>query len=138
MKHGNGRLVPGLDEGIHTMKVGGVRRLLIPPKLGYIDVGLGPVPQYPWQRYRLNKLLDEMVAIGAGTIIFEVTLLNVIDDEANQGYYTDDSLTPEDFNKLRENLRIKGLQHSQVKKSILFFSINMRSVHKGIQSSGTS
>ena len=33
---------------------------------------------------------------------------NVIEDEADQGYYTDDSLTPEDFETLRENLRIQG------------------------------
>lgn len=110
IKHGNGRMIPGLDEGLHTMKVGGYRRIIIPPKLGYIDNGLGPIPEYPWQRYRLNSLLDEMVAIGAGTIIFEVKLLSVIEDEADQGYYSDDSLSPEDFATLRENLRIKGLQ----------------------------
>jgi FKBP-type peptidyl-prolyl cis-trans isomerase len=113
IKHGNGRMIPGLDEGLHTMKVGGYRRIIIPPKLGYIDNGLGPIPEYPWQRYKLNSLLDQMISIGAGTIIFEVKLLSVINDEADQGYYLDDSLSPEDFNTLRENLRIKGLQQRQ-------------------------
>jgi FKBP-type peptidyl-prolyl cis-trans isomerase len=113
IKHGNGRMIPGLDEGLHTMQVGGYRRIIIPPKLGYVDNGLGPIPEYPWQRYKLNSLLDQMVTIGAGTIIFEVKLLSVIDDEADQGYYQDDSLSPEDFDRLRENLRIKGLRERQ-------------------------
>ena len=33
-KHGNGRIVRGLDEAIHTMKVGGSRRAVIPKSLG--------------------------------------------------------------------------------------------------------
>jgi FKBP-type peptidyl-prolyl cis-trans isomerase len=113
IKHGNGRMIPGLDEGLHTMQVGGYRRIIIPPKLGYIDSGLGPIPEYPWQRYKLNSLLDQMITIGAGTLIFEVKLLSVIEDEADQGYYQDDSLSPEDFDILRENLRLKGLKERQ-------------------------
>jgi len=108
LKHGNGRMIAGLDEGLHTMKVGGVRRILIPPKLGFVDVGLGPLPEMPWNRYKLNNLLDQMVAVAGGTIIYEVRLRNVIVDEADQGYYEDDSLTPEEFETLRENLRIKA------------------------------
>jgi FKBP-type peptidyl-prolyl cis-trans isomerase len=107
LKHGNGRTIPGLDEGLHTMKVGGKRRLLIPPKLGYIENGLGPIPEYPWDRRKLNQLLTSMVEQAGGTVIFEVTLLSAIDDEADQGYYSDDSLSPEDFDTLRKNLQRK-------------------------------
>lgn len=113
LKHGNGRTIPGLDEGLHTMKVGGKRRLLIPPKLGYIDSGLGPIPEYPWDRSKLNKLLTSMIEQAGGTVIFEVTLLSVIDDEADQGYYTDDSLSPEDFDTLRKNLQRKVQNNMQ-------------------------
>jgi FKBP-type peptidyl-prolyl cis-trans isomerase len=60
LKHGNGQTIAGLDEGLHTMKVGGKRRILIPPKLGFVDVGLGPLPVGPLNRYRLNQLLDQM------------------------------------------------------------------------------
>lgn len=107
LKHGNGRTIPGLDEGLHTMKVGGKRRLLIPPKLGYIENGLGPIPEYPWDRNKLNNLLTSMIEQSGGTVIFEVTLLSAIDDEADQGYYSDDSLSPEDFDTLRKNLQKK-------------------------------
>lgn len=113
LKHGNGRTIPGLDEGLHTMKVGGKRRLLIPPKLGYIDSGLGPIPEYPWDRNKLNKLLTSMIEQSGGTVIFEVTLLSAIDDEADQGYYSDDSLSPEDFDTLRKNLQRKVQENMQ-------------------------
>lgn len=108
IKHGNGKTIPGLDEGIHTMKVGGVRRLIIPPKLGYVANGLGPFPANPWDRRKLGDLLDGMIAARGGQLIFEVELRSVIEDEANQGYYTDQSLTPEDFDKLRLNLQKAG------------------------------
>ena len=108
VKHGNGRMIAGLDEGLHTMKVGGTRRLLIPPKLGFVDVGLGPLPDQPWNRNKLNQLLDQMIELSGGTMIYEVTLLSVIPDEADLGYYSDASLSPDDFNTLRENLTQQG------------------------------
>lgn len=111
IKHGNGRMIPGLDEGLHTLKVGGKRRLIIPPKLGYVGPGvLGPLPEGPLGRYKLNKLLNEMVEVRGGNVVFDVELRSVIDDEADQGYYEDASLTPEDFNTLRENLQAKASQ----------------------------
>lgn len=108
LKHGNGRTIAGLDEGLHSMKVGGKRRIIIPPKLGFVDVGLGPMPELPWNRWKLDKLLDQTIELVGGTVIYEVTLLAVVADEADQGYYQDSSLSPEDFATLRENLRLQG------------------------------
>ena len=56
---GAGRVIAGWDQGVVGMKVGGRRRLVIPPELGYGDRGAGSV-------------------IGPGeTLIFVVDLLDV-------------------------------------------------------------
>lgn len=56
---GVGQVVPGWDEGVMSMKVGGKRKLVVPPQLGYGAAGAGGV-----------------IPPNA-TLIFEVELLDI-------------------------------------------------------------
>lgn len=55
---GRGTVIKGWDEGLMTMKVGGKRKLTVPPKLGY---GANSQPNIP----------------ANSTLIFDVELLNI-------------------------------------------------------------
>lgn len=41
---GSGQVIPGFDEGVFQMKVGGRRKIVIPSRLGYGPSGTGPIP----------------------------------------------------------------------------------------------
>ena len=41
---GQGRVIPGWDEGISLLKVGGKAKLIIPPSLAYGNRAIGPIP----------------------------------------------------------------------------------------------
>ncbi|MFW9960345.1 MAG: FKBP-type peptidyl-prolyl cis-trans isomerase [Candidatus Thorarchaeota archaeon] len=59
-KIGVGQVIQGWDQGVMTMKIGGKRKLTIPPELAYgsEDIGDGLIPPY-------------------STLIFEVELLDL-------------------------------------------------------------
>lgn len=43
-KIGSGQVIPGWDQGVAGMKVGGVRLLVVPPSVGYGSTDHGPIP----------------------------------------------------------------------------------------------
>ena len=50
------QVVAGFDEGVTGMKVGGIRRIIIPPALGYGSQGSGPVPPNSIMVFRIEVL----------------------------------------------------------------------------------
>jgi hypothetical protein len=80
-KHGNGYTCQGLEEAIHTMRVGGRRRVVVPAALGY-TADKGPYPPSGGSR---SKLFE---AITTGQpVLFDVELLSAVDDRLDRGEY---------------------------------------------------
>ena len=55
---GSGQVIQGFDMGVTGMKVGGKRKITVPPELGYGTRGSGPIP-------------------GNTTLIFELEILKI-------------------------------------------------------------
>lgn len=64
---GAGQVIQGWDQGIAGMKVGGVRRLIIPPSLAYGGTRSGPIPPNAALVFEIELVAVE-VAVTAGSV----------------------------------------------------------------------
>jgi FKBP-type peptidyl-prolyl cis-trans isomerase len=75
---GDGTAIQGVDEGIRGMKVGGVRRLLIPPSLAYVE-GLedgkpGPLPNGFGPKQQMRRVQKIRKDVPGEYVYLEVQL----------------------------------------------------------------
>mmetsp|Transcript_8479 Transcript_8479/g.25481 ORF Transcript_8479/g.25481 Transcript_8479/m.25481 type:complete len:176 (+) Transcript_8479:242-769(+) len=75
---GKDKLIPGLDEGLRTMREGGRRRLLIPATLGYRDLTEIPVPPNFGRRQRLRSVVLNKSRTEGGEVLMDIELRRVL------------------------------------------------------------
>ena len=73
--------IPGLDEGIRGMKVGGIRRVVVPPSLAYVG-GLesnspGPVPPGFGPKQRIKRVMENRMDVPDESFLLDVKLTRV-------------------------------------------------------------
>lgn len=105
-KLGNGRVIKGMDDALHTMTVGSRRRLIIPLNLGYNRFALGPLPVKPENRRALSKYLT-LVEQNKGKFVADVELAYIGEDENDQGYYDDIPVTNDEIRALADEVKQK-------------------------------
>jgi hypothetical protein len=97
LKHGNGQTVKGVELALHSMAVGGRRRVELPQEtLGYVFGALGPLPPGRRARENLQEEINETERAGRQiNLVFDLELLSAMDDVNDRGYYDDVTITVE-------------------------------------------
>ena len=74
--------IPGLDEGIRGMKVGGIRRIVVPPSLAYVGglddaISPGPVPKGFGPKQRIKRVMENRRDVPDESFLLDVKLTRV-------------------------------------------------------------
>jgi len=80
---GSGKVIPGIEAAVKSMRVGGLRRVIIPPSQGYQNTSQEPIPPNFFDRQRLFTTIFNPTRLAngegstLGTLIFDIDLINI-------------------------------------------------------------
>ncbi|KAK7251972.1 hypothetical protein RIF29_35612 [Crotalaria pallida] len=80
---GAGKVISGIEVAVRSMKVGGIRRVIIPPSLGYQNTSQEPIPPNFFDRQRLFTTIFNPTRLAngegstLGTLIFDIELVSL-------------------------------------------------------------
>ncbi|XP_020586359.1 peptidyl-prolyl cis-trans isomerase FKBP17-1, chloroplastic isoform X1 [Phalaenopsis equestris] len=80
---GSGKVISGIESAVKTMKVGGIRRVIIPPSQGYQNTSQEPIPPNFFDRQRLYTTIFNPTRLAngegstLGTLIFDIELVSL-------------------------------------------------------------
>ncbi|WJX18019.1 hypothetical protein P8452_07864 [Trifolium repens] len=80
---GSGKVIAGIDVAVRSMKIGGIRRVIIPPSLGYQNTSQEPLPPNFFDRQRLFTTIFNPTRLAngegstLGTLIFDIELVGL-------------------------------------------------------------
>jgi hypothetical protein len=115
-KHGNNRVIRGIDDALHSMTVGSKRRVIIPYNLGYNEYALGPVPIESGNRRKTSQYLT-LIEQNKGKLVADLELAFIGEDENDQGYYSDIPIPLDDIRALaaeqQQYMQERKLQRQQ-------------------------
>ncbi|KAL5549109.1 hypothetical protein UlMin_004340 [Ulmus minor] len=80
---GSGKVISGIETAVKSMKVGGIRRIIIPPSQGYQTTSQEPIPPNFFDRQRLFTTIFNPTRLAngegstLGTLIFDIELLSL-------------------------------------------------------------
>ncbi|KAF6165195.1 hypothetical protein GIB67_007180 [Kingdonia uniflora] len=80
---GSGKVIAGIEATVKSMKVGDIRRVIIPPTQGYQNMSQEPIPPDFFDRQRLFTTIFNPTRLAngegstLGTLIFDIELVSV-------------------------------------------------------------
>ncbi|CAH8350889.1 unnamed protein product [Eruca vesicaria subsp. sativa] len=79
---GSTNVIPGIETAVRSMKVGGIRRVVIPPSQGYLNTSQEPLPPNFFDRQRLFTTIFNPTRLAngegstLGTLVFDIELVS--------------------------------------------------------------